>query len=62
MIRNEGFLNELRARRLAERNTVLESRLESPRTTEEMIKLLRGLNGLNVREREEAQKKKLFFC
>lgn len=60
MKHDEGFLNELRARKRVERNTELASRLECPRTTEDMITLLRGLKGLNVRERSNAQKKNLY--
>lgn len=56
---NETFLNELRARRRAERNAELERRLETQRTTEEMFSVLRGLDGINVAEREVMQKKEL---
>lgn len=59
MISNEGFLNELRARKRAERNAELERRLQTPRTTEEMLDVLRRSEGINVAEREIMQKKQL---
>ncbi|MDE6059208.1 MAG: hypothetical protein K2G44_04115 [Clostridia bacterium] len=56
---NETFLNVLRARWREQRNAELASRLEIPRTTEDMISALRALETIGAHECAAAEKKEL---